>query len=189
MRTAETYAWNEGPMADEKILYRGRQFQVAVRERRRDDGRAAVIERVVRSPAVAVLAEYEGAVVLIRQYRPAVGLTLWELPAGRIDPGETPEAAAERELMEETGYRAHRLVPVFRYFPSPGYTTEEVHLFWAPSTTPGEAHPEPGESLTVTAVRREQLLQLLAAGEVRNGLLLTGVLWWLERDRLRIVAE
>jgi ADP-ribose pyrophosphatase len=163
------------------VVFRGRQFHVVTRAVPGADGRERVWERVERVPAVAVLAERQGRLVVIRQFRPAVAETLWELPAGRVDAGEDPALAAVRELREETGYRAQRVIPVFRYYPSPGYTTEEIFLYWAPDVEPGQAEPEPDEAIRVVTVTRRRLASLIAAGEIRNGLLLVGALWWLHR--------
>jgi len=163
------------------VPFQGRAFSVRLERTTTEDGRAVTWEIVERVPAVAVLAETEGRLVLVRQYRPAVGKTLWELPAGKVDPGEAPEAAARRELAEETGYVARTLHPVLEFFPSPGYTSERVHIFHAPDVMPGPARPEPDERLAVTSVTAAELNRLLAEGALENGLLLVGALWWLHR--------
>lgn len=163
------------------VPFAGRAFSVRLETTTTDDGRSVTWEIVERVPAVAVLAETAGRLVLVRQYRPAVGETLWELPAGKVDAGETPEAAARRELAEETGYVAETLLPVLEFFPSPGYTSERVHIFHAVDVKPGPARPEPDERLVVTVVTAEELDRLLTGGALRNGLLLVGALWWLSR--------
>jgi ADP-ribose pyrophosphatase len=122
--------------------------------------------------------------VLVRQFRPAVGRELWELPAGRVDPGETPEAAAVRELREETGYVADVVTPIASIYPSPGYTSEQVSFFWADHPRPGEASPEADEDLTVRVFSPAELRALLGGDSAVNGLLWVGAHWWLtERDR------
>jgi ADP-ribose pyrophosphatase len=168
-------------LPDEVVRYEGRQFQVITRDVA-SDGQVRRLERVQRVPAVAVLAETAEGLVLIRQHRPVVGEWLWELPAGKVDPGESSEAAARRELEEETGYRAPHLTLLFQYYPSPGYTTEQITLFWAPHVEPGPASPEPDEEIAVDVLARPQVATLLATGQCSNGLLLIGVLWWLHRD-------
>ena len=119
-------------------------------------GRIVTLERlggrfeVVRhAPAVAVLAQREdGRVLGVRQDRPAIDRATWEMPAGLIDDGEAPEAAAERELREETQLTG-TLRPVSRMFVSPGFTDEEVHLFEARDLRPAAGTPDEDEELEI----------------------------------------
>ena len=92
-------------------------------------GRREIVEH---PGAVAVLAlDREGRVLVVRQRREAVGKSLWEIPAGKLEPGEAPEEAARRELQEETGLFAKTLVPLGAIYPTPGYSNELIHLFLA----------------------------------------------------------
>lgn len=110
------------------------------------DGRFEVVRH---APAVAVLAVREdGRVLGVRQERPAIGRTTWEMPAGLIDPGESPEAAADRELREEAQL-AGTLQLVSRMFASPGFTDEETHLFEARDLRPAEGEPDEDEELHI----------------------------------------
>jgi ADP-ribose pyrophosphatase len=156
-----------------------------VRLVRRTDrhGEAHDFEVVERVPAVAIVAEVTGKLVVVRQERPAAGRILNELPAGKVDPGETPEQAARRELSEETGYVAHTLMHLLDIYPSPGYTSEVVSFFWAPDPLPGPSHPDAGEEMEVSLLAASQVRALLsdhAAGPL-NGLFHTGASWWLRR--------
>lgn len=98
--------------------------------------------------AVAVLVLRDGMVLGVRQQRPAIGREAWELPAGLIDPGETPAQAAARELREEVQL-CGRLEPLTRSYVSPGFTDEEVHLFIGHDLEPCEGTPDASESLIV----------------------------------------
>lgn len=139
-------------------------------------------EVVVRVPAVAIAAETSrGELVVIRQHRWAVGEDLYELPAGVMDVEESPLAAAQRELSEETGFTAGTWEDIVSYYPSPGYSTEVVHLFHAVDLTAGEAHGDPDEEIAVEYWSPAQARQHLAAGHVKNGILLIGLHWWLAR--------
>lgn len=144
-----------------------------------------VVREVVKhgGSVVVVPVLADGRIVLVRQYRYAVGGFLWELVAGGIDPGESPRAAARRELEEETGYRARHLRRLLRYFPTPGFLTEEMHLYCATGLRSGRARPEADESLETRAFRQVELERLLRRGELRDGKTLIGLLWlWRGRD-------
>jgi ADP-ribose pyrophosphatase len=127
------------------------------------------IFRVVVPGAVAVLPVINGReVVLLKQYRPAVGEWLLEAPAGGIEPGETPEETAARELVEETGYKPGRLEKVAEGYISPGYTTEYMYFYIAWNPEPGKPSPEEGEVLEVMRMPIEQAFSLLERGELRD---------------------
>ena len=129
------------------------------------------VEReIVRHPGAAVLLPVaaDGRVILIRQYRYAAGETLLEVPAGTIDPGETPEETAGRELLEETGYHAGRLEKLAEFFPSPGILAERMHLFLATELEKREACPDADESLEIVELPWERALALEPGKDVRD---------------------
>jgi ADP-ribose pyrophosphatase len=114
-----------------------------------DDG----MEIVRHAAAVAIVAvDRDDRVVLVRQERPAVGGALLEIPAGKLDPGEEPLAAAKRELREETGLHGGDWAEVAAVFASPGFTDEKFHLFTATGLHEGEASPDDGEDLEVVRI-------------------------------------
>ena len=113
-------------------IYSGRIVSLKQRFLELGDGRRVMREIVEHAPGSAVVAiEDDGNVLLVRQHRPAVDAYLLELPAGLLDPGETPEECARRELAEETGYSARRLEPLVSFYTSPGFSTELIHVFVA----------------------------------------------------------
>ncbi len=125
---------------------------------------------IVRHPgAVAVLALVRDMVVLVGQYRPAVDRFLWEIPAGKREPGEDPGQTARRELMEETGYSGGMWRRVVSFYPSPGYSDEEIILYRAVDPQEGKARPDAGEDLDLRLVSRDEALQLVAAGGIVDG--------------------
>lgn len=129
------------------------------------------VEReIVRHPGAAVLLPVtaDGRVILIRQFRYAAGETLLEVPAGTIDPGETPEETAGRELVEETGYHAGRLEKLAEFFPSPGILAERMHLFLATELEKREASPDADESLELVELPWERALALEPGKDVRD---------------------
>jgi len=137
-------------------------------------------EVVVRGPAVGIVAETpEGSLVILRQYRWAIQQYQYELPAGMVEAHESPVQAAVRELREETGWQAGRIRPIFRYFTSPGYTTEEIFLYFADHLTMGSTQPDPDEELEILTWTRGQARDKLANPDSSNAILLVGLLWWL----------
>lgn len=115
-------------------------------------------------------------VLLIRQYRHAAGKFLLELPAGRIEPGEKLIPAAKRELMEETGYRAKTWSKFTKYYASPGFLSEAMHIVLAEDLKLGEAHPEDDEKIELHMTPLSEVLAMIHAGEIEDGKTLIGVL-------------
>ena len=127
--------------------------------------------QVVRHPGgVGVLPLHDdGTVTLIRQLRPAVGGTLLEIPAGRLQPGEDPAVCGGRELVEETGLSARELVPLGYFYPSPGVFDEVIHLFLGTGLTQGDADPEQYEEIAAVRMPIAEALRLAATGDLRDG--------------------
>jgi ADP-ribose pyrophosphatase len=124
--------------------------------------------------ALPVLAD--GRVVLVRQYRYAVDAFVWELPAGRRDPGETPEQGALRELEEEVGFRATALEPLLVFWTTPGFCDEVMHLFRATGLEPVPPRPEADERIEVASFTLEEALEMVKRGEIREGKTLVALL-------------
>jgi ADP-ribose pyrophosphatase len=142
----------------EESVYRGRILELVIQ----DDH----WEIVRHADAVAVLAQdAQGRVLGVSQWRPAVGVRTWELPAGLIDAGETPLAAAARELAEEAQLGG-TLTPITAGFVSPGFTTEKVHLFHAQDLHPCSATPDSDEALEIRWMDAESAWQAIAKGEL-----------------------
>lgn len=136
------------------------------------------MEIVRHASAVAIVAvDAEERVVLVRQARPAVGGSLLEIPAGKLDPGEQPLAAAKRELREETGLHGGEWVEQAAVYASPGFTDEKFHLFVATGLDEGDADPDDGEELEVVRVPVSGLPGLIA--EVEDAKTLAGLLLYL----------
>lgn len=143
-----------------------------------EPGGIQVRRAVVRHPPSAVMipVDGKGRVLLVRQFRLPVGRAIWELPAGRVNPGETPLRAARRELLEETGYRARRWRKLISFYPTPGYVTERMHLFVATELMPGPPRPDHDEHIHCRWFSPAELRRWLRAGRILDGKTLAGLL-------------
>ncbi|MBN1455447.1 MAG: NUDIX hydrolase [Methanomicrobia archaeon] len=156
-----------------KELYRGKVVHLQVTTVSLPDGRRKTREILVHPGAAAVVPLLDDRIMLIEQYRAAVGRKTWEIPAGTLEVGESPEACAQRELTEETGFQAENWSHVTAYYPSPGYTTEVIHVFRASGLRKvREVAPEfPVQFITVT-----ELQERIRAGEIMDSKTIIGVL-------------
>ncbi len=116
-------------------------------------------------------------VLLERQYRHAAGDYLWELPAGRIDPGEQELKAAQRELIEETGYRAARWRRILKFYASPGFVAETMSVFLATGLRAGEAEPEEDEIILKRMVPLPTAVGMVLRGTIRDAKTISSILW------------
>lgn len=140
-----------------------------VQDRVRVNGHEQPYDYLEIREGVSVLPLRDGNILLQRQYRYPVRSWQWELPGGFIDPGETPEEAAVRELKEETGYSVKKLHPLGAFYPSFGSTNEKIWLFAAECGGAKEADREPGEIIRMEAVTRKEFKRLVAKGEFMHG--------------------
>ena len=160
---------------DSRIAFRGRIVEVAVERIRIAPDRPAMETEVVRhAPSVGIVAmPTPDTVLLVRQYRHAAAASMWELPAGSVDPGETPREAAARECQEELGLVAGALDALGTLFPLPGYCTEEMTLFKAtrlrpPGADDPAAHQDEDEDIEGRAFAIGEIRRMLAEGELRD---------------------
>jgi ADP-ribose pyrophosphatase len=162
--------------------YDGHILRVRVDDVRLPSGRESVREMVEHPGSAVVLPiTTDGDVVLIRQFRYTTGETLIELPAGLIDPGETPEQTARRELTEETGYQAGEIELLGAAYVSPGYSQELSHFFVAIDCVSVDHEPDEDEPVEVLHMALDDLPDMLASGEstIRNAQALLALNWYL----------
>ena len=170
-----------------KVVYDGKVFQVTSDQIQEPTGIAARRDIIHHSGSVVVLAVddsgKEPRVLLERQYRYAARDYLLELPAGRIDPGEKALAAGKRELIEETGYRAKHWQRALHFYSSPGFLDETMTIFYARGLTLGEAQPEDDECIEIELTPLSKVVDMIAAGKIRDGKTIAGVLWLVQSLR------
>lgn len=170
-----------------RVVYRGPVFYVTS-DRVQEPGSIVVRRDVVRhSGSIVIMAvddtRSEPRVLLARQYRHPANDYLWELPAGRIDGGESELEGAKRELIEETGYTATRWRRALFFYSSPGFLDETMAVYIATGLKRGKAQPEEDEVIRKRMFPLSQLVRMIMSGAIRDGKTIAAVLWLSETSR------
>lgn len=168
-----------------QIVYEGTRFRVeTVRYR---VGNRSVEKDIVRHPGAVVILPIvdKDHVCLIRNFRPAVGENLWELPAGTLEPDEEPIVTARRELQEETGYQAATWKLVHQFYMSPGVLDEKMYLFVATDLTEGVPNRQEGEQIANVICPWSEVENLIDRGHIRDAKTLVGLLLYMRNLRSR----
>jgi ADP-ribose pyrophosphatase len=172
----------EPRLLSSKLAFKGKVFSVVTEKVEEPGGHVNTVDVIRHHGSVVILAVDESKnpndpeIIFERQYRHAAGRTLIELPAGRIDAGEAPLAAAKRELIEETGFRAKRWTLLTKYFASPGFLGEYMQVYLAREIREGASAPEPDEHIEVFRLTLSEALALITAGKIHDGKTLIGLL-------------
>lgn len=164
-------------------IYAGRVVTLDLDTVRFPDGSTGELEMIRHPGAAAVVpvaSDPKGpdpTLLLIRQYRYAVGGPLWEIPAGRLSPGEAPADCARRELEEEVGVTAGRVERLTTIWTTPGFTDEAIHLFWASALKTGTHAREPDEFIEVVPKPLSEVLAGIRDGEIRDAKTVVAILY------------
>ena len=168
-------------LVSSRVVYKGPVFWVTTDHVVEPGGVKVRRDLIHHVGSVVVLAVDDSKsvprILLERQYRHAAHDYLWELPAGRIDPGEKDLKAAKRELIEETGFRAERWRRVFKFYASPGFMAETMAVYLATGLTRGEAEPEDDEVIQIRMVPLPTALKMVLRGTIRDAKTIASVLW------------
>ena len=164
-----------------RTVYDGPVFTVTTDHVQEPGGVETRRDVIHHTGSVVILAVDESTstprVLLERQYRHAAGDYLWELPAGRIDPGEQELKAAQRELLEETGYTATKWKRILKFYASPGFVAETMSVFLATGLRAGEAQPEDDEIIYKGLVPLPTAVRMAVSGTIRDAKTISSVLW------------
>lgn len=155
-------------------VYTGRVINLDLDTVRFPNGSTGELE-MIRHPGASAIVPFLGdpngpdpEILLLRQFRYAAEEVLYEVPAGRLDPGEDPLDCARRELLEETGCRASHIEHLYTMYTTPGFTDEKIHVFMAEGLERGETDHEPDEFITVEGVTLSAALGLIQKGEIKD---------------------
>ncbi len=170
-----------------KVIFEGRAVKLRLDTVQMPSGRQTTREVVEHSDCVAIIAvDAEKNVLLVKQYRQPVDKDLLEIPAGGIDPGESPEEAVKRELREETGYLPNRIEKLGGFYTVPGYGTEYLYLYFATDLTYSPLYAEDTEIIKLVRMPLEQAKELVASGEIHDAKTIAGLLTFFESGRDKI---
>jgi 8-oxo-dGTP pyrophosphatase MutT (NUDIX family) len=158
------------------ILHEGRVFNLVKENYTLDNGVTADMDFIQHPGAAAMVPLLnQEQVVLIKQYRHAIRKFIWEIPAGTLNPGESPLNCAKRELIEETGYSAADWHQLGTITPLPGCSNERIHIFLALELKPAQQHLDDDEMLKVCQVNLDEALQMILKGEISDGKTISGL--------------
>lgn len=167
------------PSKSPEILLQGKRFRVERRAVPTRDGGSELREVIVHPGSVVLLPLLSDTrLLLIRNRRFSVGRTLWELPAGTLEPGERPESCAPRELEEETGYRAGVLSHLFDFYPAPGNSDERMYAFVARDLVRTTQRLDATEQIEVHERSVDEVLRMIREREIEDAKSIATVLYW-----------
>lgn len=171
---------------DVQKVYTGKIISLRREDVRLPDGKTSSREIVTHPGASAVVAiDREGRFLLVRQYRKAIDQALWEIPAGKLDPGEEPITCAKRELAEETGYLAQQWEHLISIYTTPGFSNEIIHIYLATelSRDPSGAHADEDEFLDLASFSEAEVKGMVLSGRMQDAKSLSGLCaYWFRRE-------
>ncbi len=167
-----------------KEVFKNKLFSI-VEEVAHDPSGFEIHRSIVRHPGSAVMmaVDEKDRILMVQQFRLPAEAELWELPAGRLDPGETPIEAARRELHEETGYRGEKWTELISFWASPGYVAERMTIFLAENLTAGDQNLMEDERIVIRWFESDEVGEWIRTGRIVDGKTIIGYYSWLDRKR------
>jgi ADP-ribose pyrophosphatase len=161
----------------EKELFQGRIIRLVERKMVLPNGRRTTFHIVEHPGAVAIVPVHaNGDVVLLKQFRPSIGMEIYEIPAGTIERGEGPLATAKREIVEETGFKARRWDKIADFYTAPGFCDERMHVYVARDLTPAKADGDDDEILRPVRMTIDTALKLIRTRRIRDAKSIAGLM-------------
>ncbi|MGD0891065.1 MAG: NUDIX hydrolase [Terracidiphilus sp.] len=188
LKTPRVVVVEKAQIISSKVVYQGPLFRVLHDKLLEPGGKPSERDVIRHNGSVVILAvdtsksKKNPWIVIERQYRHAANQFLWELPAGKLEPGEDALKGAQRELAEETGYAAKKWKPLVEYYASPGFLGESMKVFLAEGLVAGDAHPEADEQIEFRLVKLSELLKMIEKGQILDGKTLTSVLLYARKQ-------
>ena len=149
-------------------IYKGKILTLRKDDALLPDGTPCIREIIEHSGGACALYVEDGKILFVRQYRYAYGESLYEIPAGKLNTGENPMLAAQRELEEETGVKAEKLQLLYVAYPTPGYTDEKIYIYRAFDGVKTQTHPDEGEFVDTVWIELDTVKQMLKNGEIKD---------------------
>jgi len=157
-------------------VYKGKIINVRKDNAILPNGSSAIREMVEHSGGSAVICEKDGKILLVKQFRYPYGEELWEIPAGKLNVGEDPAQTAIRELEEEGGIKAEKVVKLFDVYPTPAYTNEIIRIYRAEGLTETKMHLDEDEFLCAKWIEKDKIKKMISQGEIKDAKTLIALL-------------
>ena len=172
---------------DRRLIAKGRVFDITAENVTLDNGYTLDLE-IIRHPGAAAIVPLneQGDILMLKQYRHAVGGYIWEIPAGTFDGQEDPLVCAKRELIEETGYQAAQWDYLNTIVPVPGYSDERIHLYVARDLTPAKQNLDADEVIEVHPIPLKDVLTMIIRGDIQDAKTITGILMAVNKPDLNL---
>ncbi len=166
-----------------KTVFKGNILNLKVKKVKLPDNSQGSREIIEHSGGATIIpVTTDNNIIMVKQYRKAPEEILLELPAGKLEKGESPLECVKRELEEETGYRAHNIKKLFSFYTSPGYSNEILHLFIGEQLEFTSRNPDPGEFIERIIIKPEEIMDLIFDGKIKDSKTIIGLLYFLRGD-------
>jgi ADP-ribose pyrophosphatase len=177
----------EEKLSKRNRVYTGKAVHFSADEITLPDGKKACREYMEHPGAVAVLPFLDAErIILVKQYRYPVTQLTYEIPAGKLDPGESIAACVKREMAEETGFYPKKVKRILSYWPTPAFSNEVIHVFFATDLVKTEKSPDEDEFISPAVMPFSRALAMVASGRIRDSKTVIALLAWANRGKIKI---